>query len=45
MSRQQCSEDDSVQMLDECDLSDLEGVLSQSDDEFISQGDTSESEC
>jgi hypothetical protein len=29
-------------MLDECDLSDLEDVLSESDDEFIPQGDTSE---
>ena len=26
MARQQCSEDDIVQMLDECDLSDLEDV-------------------
>jgi hypothetical protein len=31
-------------MLDECDLSDLEDVLSESGDEFIPQGDTSESE-
>ena len=29
MARQQCSEDAIVQMLDECDLSDLEGVLSE----------------
>jgi hypothetical protein len=35
----------SVQMLDDCDLSDLEDVLSESDDEFIPQGDVSESEC
>jgi hypothetical protein len=45
MARWQCSEDNSVQMLDECDLSDLEDVLSESDDEFIPQGDASESEC
>jgi hypothetical protein len=32
-------------MLGECDLSDLEDVLSESDDEFIPQWDTSESEC
>jgi len=31
-------------MLDECDLSDLEDVLSESDDEFIPHGDASESE-
>ena len=30
MARRQCSEDDTVQMLDECDLSDLEDVLSES---------------
>ena len=30
MARRQCSEDDIVQMLDECDLSDLEDVLSES---------------
>jgi hypothetical protein len=30
-------------MLDECVLSDLEDILSESDDEFIPQGDTSES--
>jgi hypothetical protein len=30
-------------MLDECDLSDLEDVLSESDDELIPQGDASES--
>jgi hypothetical protein len=29
-------------MLEECDLSDLEDVLSDSDDEFIPQGDVSE---
>jgi hypothetical protein len=29
-------------MLDECDLSDLEDVLSECDDEFIPQGDASE---
>jgi hypothetical protein len=45
MSHRQCSEDNSVQMLDEWDLSDLEVVLSKSDDEFIPQGDLSESEC
>jgi hypothetical protein len=44
MARRQCSEDNSVQMLDECDLSDLKDVLSESDDEFIPQGDVSESE-
>jgi hypothetical protein len=45
MARQQCSEDNSVQTLDECDLSDLEDVLSESDGEFIPQGDASELEC
>jgi hypothetical protein len=45
MARRQCSEDNSVEMLYECDLSDLEGVLSESDVEFIPQGDVSESEC
>jgi len=30
MARRQCSKDDIVQMLDECDLSDLENVLSES---------------
>ena len=30
MARRQCSEYDIVQMLDECDLSDLEDVLSES---------------
>jgi hypothetical protein len=45
MARRQCSEDNSVQMMDECDLSDLEDVLSESDDKFIPQGDASESEC
>jgi hypothetical protein len=45
MVHRQCSEDNSVQMLDESDLSDLEHVLSESDDEFIPQGDASESEC
>jgi hypothetical protein len=30
MVRQQCSEDDIVQMLDECDLSNLEDILSES---------------
>jgi len=30
MSRRKCSEDDIVQMLDVCDLSDLEDVLSES---------------
>jgi hypothetical protein len=44
MARRQCSEDNIVQMLDECDLSDLEDVLSESDDEFIPQGDASKSE-
>jgi hypothetical protein len=44
MARRQCSEDYIVQMLDECDSSDLEDVLSESDDEFIPQGDASESE-
>jgi hypothetical protein len=34
----QCSEDNSVQMLDECDMNDLEDVLSESNDEFIPQG-------
>jgi hypothetical protein len=44
MVRRQCSEDGSVQTLDECDLSDLEDVLSESDDKFIPHGDVSESE-
>src|SRR5215468_6799131 len=44
MARRQCSEDVIVQMLDECDLSDLEDILSESDDEFIPQGEASESE-
>jgi arsenate reductase-like glutaredoxin family protein len=44
MARRQRSEYNIVQMLDECDLSDLEGVLSESDDEFIPQGDALESE-
>jgi hypothetical protein len=43
MAHRQCSENYIVQMLDECDLSDLEDVLSESD-EFISHGDASESE-
>jgi len=30
MARRQCSDDAIVQMLDECDLSDLEDVLSES---------------
>ena len=30
MARRQCLEDDIVQMLDECDLSDLQDVLSES---------------
>jgi len=30
MACRQCSGDDTVQMLDECDLSDLEDVLSES---------------
>jgi len=30
MARRQCSEDDIVHMLDECDLSDLEDALSES---------------
>ena len=30
MAHRQCSEDDIVQMLDECNLSDLEDVLSDS---------------
>jgi hypothetical protein len=30
-------------MLEECNLSDLEDILSESDDEFIPQADTSES--
>ena len=30
MAPRQCSEDATVQMLDECDLSDLEDVLSES---------------
>jgi hypothetical protein len=38
MARRQCSEDNSIQVLDECDMSDLEYVLSESDDEFITQG-------
>jgi hypothetical protein len=37
MAHRHCSEDNSVQMLGECDLSDLEDVLSESDDEFIPQ--------
>jgi hypothetical protein len=44
MARRQCSEDNIVQMLDECGLSDLENVLNASDDEFIPQADASESE-
>jgi hypothetical protein len=44
IARRQCSEYNSVQMLDECDLSDLEDVLSESD-EFIPQRNASESEC
>ena len=44
MASRQCSEDAIVQMLDECDLSDLEDFLSESDDEFIPHGDASESE-
>ena len=44
MARRQCSDEAIVQMLDECDLSDLEDVLSESDDEFIPQGEASESE-
>jgi len=43
MTRRQCSENYIVQMLDECDLSDFEDVLSESD-EFIPHGDASESE-
>jgi hypothetical protein len=43
MAHRQCSENYIVQMLDECDLSDLEDVLSESDG-FIPHGDTSESE-
>jgi hypothetical protein len=43
MAHRQCSENYIVQMLDECDLSDLEDVLSESD-EFIPNGDASESE-
>jgi hypothetical protein len=42
MACRQCSGDNIVQMLDECDLSDLEDVLSESDDEFILQGIASE---
>jgi hypothetical protein len=45
MARRRCSEFNNVQMLDECDLIDLEDVLSESDDEFIPQGDPSELEC
>jgi hypothetical protein len=44
MARRLCSEDNIVQMLDECELSGLEDVLSESDNEFIPQGDASESE-
>jgi hypothetical protein len=44
MAHRQCSEDYIVQMLDECDSSDLENVLSKSDDKFIPQGDASELE-
>jgi hypothetical protein len=40
MTRRQYSEDNTVQMLVECVLSDLEDVLSESDDEFIPQGDS-----
>jgi hypothetical protein len=43
MAHRQCSENYIVQMLDECDLSDLEDVLNESD-EFIPHGDASESE-
>jgi hypothetical protein len=43
MAHRQCSENYIVQMLDECNLSDLEDVLSESD-EFIPHGDASESE-
>ena len=35
MTPRQYSENYIVQMLDECDLSDLEDVLSESDEEFI----------
>jgi hypothetical protein len=44
MARRQCSENYIVQMLVECDLSDLEDVLRESDDEFIPHGNASESE-
>jgi hypothetical protein len=44
MARRQCSENYIVHMLDECDLSDLEDVFSECDDEFIPHGDASESE-
>jgi hypothetical protein len=44
MIRRQCSEDYIIRMLDECDSNDLEDVLSDSDEEFISLEDASESE-
>lgn len=44
MYRQQISDDDIVGMLDECDVSDPDDVLSEFDEEFIPQGDTSEEE-
>lgn len=37
MSRQQISDDDIVRMLDECDVSDPDDVLSEFDEEFIPQ--------
>lgn len=33
-----------MKLLDECNVSDPDDVLSESDEEFISQGDTSEAE-
>jgi hypothetical protein len=41
MAHQQCSENYIVQILNECDLSDLEEILSESD-KFIPHGDASE---
>lgn len=44
MSRRQLSDDDIVHLLEECDLSGPEDILSDSDEEFIPQEDESESE-
>ncbi|KAG8238841.1 hypothetical protein J437_LFUL018604 [Ladona fulva] len=44
MSRLKSSDDDTVPMLQECDVSDPSDVLSETDEEFIPQGDASETE-